>query len=213
MKLKSSNRTTIGLIGVGIGFVVLPVLLHLFTTNPFLQLLTTVSVGVVYICIGLAIGGWYQRTQSKQVPFWVVGSTAGITILPLIGLELFVLRLSITSFLVSDHVSFGVVEQVVLSPHLLLGWTVALLIAADSASTRRQRVVPAAGITVVLLAFTVAILQYSYIYTDQQGYNASGMLLSVGLFVFFYILVVLLVAGFYTLPYYVCTDGNNKWPW
>lgn len=206
MKLESANRTAIGLIGVGIGFVLLPVLLDVFTSSPFAQLLNTVSVGIVYICIGLAIGGWQQRTHSNEIPFWVIGSMGGVAILTLIGLELLVLRLSAVFVHKSSHGVLGIVEQIVMSPHLLLGWTVALLIVADSASTQRQWRLAAAGIAAVPPVVTVVSIQFTYAYVaaDPRGYSATGAAAMVGQFVFPYSLVVLLLAGLYTLPYYAC---------
>lgn len=218
MKLKSVNRTTISLIGVGIGFIFLPVLIDLYTSHPFIQvlnkgsvnpltqLLNTISVGIVYICIGLAIGGWHQRTQSKQIPFWVIGSTAGVAILIIIGLELFVLQLSVVSTFESSHVDFGVVEQLVLSLHFLLGWTVVLLIVADSAPTPHHWLFPIVGIAVVPLAVTAVSIHTAYVFADQRGYSGMGGAGFALQFAFPYSFIILVIAGIYTFPYLICRN-------
>jgi len=214
-KLEFANQTAIGLIGVGIGFVLLPVLLGIFISNILVQLLNTISVGIVYICMGIAIGGWQQRTQSNQIPFWIVGSTAVVAILSLIGLELFILRLPVSPVSDSSYGIYPVLQQVVLSPHLLLGVTVALVIVTDSAKTLRQRVLGMASIAVVPLLVTVVSIQYTFVYlTVEKGYTASEANRaadSTGIFVFPFCLFILLVGGVYTLPYFLCKSPTHNY--
>lgn len=200
------KRIEFGLIVSGIMFSSLPIFAELSgfdVVNSLLQFFNTFSVGIVYLCFGIAIGGKRQLTQSKQIPFRFLVGTAGVAIIAIIGVELF------SVYPAQSFDDRGIVERFILTPHLVLGYGVTSVIVAISAPALRQRVLAGAGIAVVPLTVTVVSVRFAHGYAVEGGYDPIQIPAFVGVLAFGFSSIALLFAIICSLPYKTLYENNT----
>lgn len=190
--MKAVQRLGIGLIGIGVGFVLISHLIETYTVasrNFFVgEVLDASSTGIAYTVFGLVSVGWSRVSRARRPPLRIALFTAGLAIATVIGTELAVGSVGAVDrpwdplrYLVPAHfVSFCV------------AWLLSIVVAdPDGYSHRRTGLLVGLGpALILLLPLAVAV--------------SGGYALRIVLPAWAYAAVVVVVlAGLYTIPAYL----------